>query len=186
MFHYPAVEWTGLQAESIGIPWTKLKTFGDRDAELLELRNHLAHVKREYSISGIVSGSIESEYQKTRIDRVSEEAGLKSFAPLWRKKPKAILSMQIDLGFEILVTACAAMGLTEEWLGRTLDMNALRDLENLNRRYGIHIAFEGGEAETLVTNGPIFRKRLSILKSKKIWKFDSGHLEIAKAELQSK
>ena len=36
-----------------------------------------------------------------------------------------------------------------------------------NEKYGIDIAFEGGEAETLAIDGPIFKKKIKILKYKK-------------------
>ena len=34
----------------------------------------------------------------------------------------------------------------------------LRTMFELNKKYGIHVAFEGGEGETEVIDGPIFRK----------------------------
>ena len=45
---------------------------------------------------------------------------------------------------------------------------------------------EGGEAETLAIDGPIFKKRLEILKYKKEWHLDSGVYIIEDATLQEK
>ena len=92
----------------------------------------------------------------------------------------------ISLGFEVIVTAVAAEGLDKSWLGREIDQNMLDDLEELNRRYGVHLAFEGGEAETFVLDGPIFKKRIRILEFEKKWFDDSGVLEIRDAILVDK
>ena len=50
----------------------------------------------------------------------------------------------------------------------------------------MHLAFEGGEAETLVIDGPLFKKKLEILDSEKVWNFDNGHLIIKDAQLVEK
>ena len=60
----------------------------------------------------------------------------------------------LDTGFQVTVVHVAAAGLDESWLGRTLDRTALADLEALNDEYGVHVLGEGGEFETLVTDGP--------------------------------
>lgn len=92
----------------------------------------------------------------------------------------------IDLGFKVIVTAVAAEGLDSSWLGRQIDQKMLNELKDLNRRYGVHPAFEGGEAETFVLDGPIFKKRIKILKAEKRWSQDSGVLEIKDAILVDK
>jgi len=48
------------------------------------------------------------------------------------------------------------------------------------------MAFEGGEAETLVLDCPIFKKRIKIIESSNVWDRDSGYLMITKAELENK
>ena len=48
------------------------------------------------------------------------------------------------------------------------------------------MAFEGGEAETLVLDCPIFKKRINILASSTVWDRDNGYLSISEAELENK
>jgi uncharacterized protein (TIGR00290 family) len=79
-----------------------------------------------------------------------------------------------------------AMGLDQSWLGRLVDDVALKELEAIGRRYGLNPAFEGGEAETFVTDGPIFTKRIRILEAHPVWAHDSGYLSIIRAELAEK
>jgi len=58
----------------------------------------------------------------------------------------------------------AAYGLDDSWLGRRLDYDALEDLKKAKKKYGIDVGGEGGEYETFVSDGPIYRKRLGIVK----------------------
>jgi len=92
----------------------------------------------------------------------------------------------LDLGFEVIVTAVAAEGFDSSWLGRRIDQRMLTELKNLNREHGVHLAFEGGEAETFVLDGPIFKRRIKILDAEKRWFQDSGVLEIRDAILVDK
>ena len=69
----------------------------------------------------------------------------------------------VSLGFKIMICGVAAWGLDESWLGRIIDDECIDELVKLNEKYYVDIAFEGGEAETLAIDGPIFKKRLKIL-----------------------
>jgi ABC transporter with metal-binding/Fe-S-binding domain ATP-binding protein len=178
MFHLPALRWTSLQAESIGIPQVKISTKGIKEEEIEDLATGLQEAKKELGVEAIVSGAVASEYQRTRLDNVCERLGLKSFAPLWHKKQEQLVKDEVEAGFEIIVTACNAMGVDKKWLGRTLGPNDVGDLVKLNKKYGLSIAFEGGEAETFTLSGPIFKRRLSVLSSTPHWKVDSGYLEL--------
>ena len=62
----------------------------------------------------------------------------------------------------------------------------MNEIIELNRKYGMHMAFEGGEAETLVLDCPIFKKRINILESSNVWETDSGYMIISRAELEDK
>jgi ABC transporter with metal-binding/Fe-S-binding domain ATP-binding protein len=186
MFHFPAVNWSRLQAEATQLPMIMVNTSGEKEVELMDLKRCLTDLKQESQIEGVVSGAISSDYQKTRIDRVCEEVGLKSLAPLWHKDPEALLKEEIEFGFEIVITACQAMGFSKEWLGRRLDLNCLEDIRKIHERYGIHMGFEGGEAETFVLDGPMFKKRIKILDFEVKWETDSGYLLIRNAALAPK
>ena len=183
MFHYPAVRWTKLQAEAIGIRHRVIETKGEKEAELRDLGDGLASLKKSSDIEGIVSGAIASEYQKTRLDNLCEKLGLKSFAPLWHKNQEQILREQIESGFEIIMTACNALGLDETWLGKRLGLAELGELVKLKQRYGLNVAFEGGEAETFVLRAPQFKGRLSISRATPHWKQQSGYLELEEVSI---
>jgi predicted ATP pyrophosphatase (TIGR00289 family) len=111
-------------------------------------------------VEAIYNGAIFSKYQKTRVDTLCEKIGLKSIAPLWHITEENYMNEIINLGFEIIITGVSAEGLDESWLGRKIDKTVIEELKTINNEYGINISFEGGEAETLATDGPIFKKRI--------------------------
>jgi len=178
MFHYPALEWTQLQAEAIGIPRTVIRTKGVKEEELNDLRTGLRDLTRSIGIEGIVSGAIASEYQRSRLDNICEDLGLRSYAPLWHKNQQQLVREQIESGFEIIVTACNALGLTESWLGRTLDLVSLEELVQISRKSGLSVAFEGGEAESFVLKAPMFKRTIRIERILPHWRNETGYLEL--------
>ena len=48
------------------------------------------------------------------------------------------------------------------------------------------MAFEGGEAETIVLDGPIFKKRIEVTDFEILWDVDNGIYNIIKASLVDK
>lgn len=184
MFHYPAIKWTSLQAQAIGLPQMTIPTKGDKETELDDLTAGLDAISDSSRIDGIVSGALASEYQRTRLDNICEHLGLRSFAPLWHKNQQQLVKEQVESGFEIIVTACAAQGLDADWLGRKLGERELDELSALHGLYSLNVAFEGGEAETFVTGGPMFKQRLRIIRSTRHWFGDSGYLDLEEVQLQ--
>ena len=178
MFHYPALKCTALQARAAGIPQVRVSTSGVKEQELEDLSAALGKLKESNGIDGIVSGAIASEYQRTRLDNICENLGLRSFCPLWHKNQEQLVNEQIYAGFETIITACNALGLDEKWLGKRLGVKELRELTKLNKKYGLSIAFEGGEAETFTLAAPAFRRRLSVVRTTPHWSGDSGYLDL--------
>ena len=185
MFHVANIHITELAANASGIPLLKKTTKGIEEEELEDLIDVLSELKNK-GIEAIYSGALFSVYQKSRIDKICGDLGLKSCAPLWHRDPKEYMEEIIDLGFEVIITSVAAEGLDESWLGKKIDREVLGEIIELNKKYGIHIGFEGGEAETLVLDCPIFNKRIKIIESEKIWERDSGYFLIKEAELENK
>jgi ABC transporter with metal-binding/Fe-S-binding domain ATP-binding protein len=154
MFHHPRMDETIAQAKALGIKQVIVRTKGEKEKELDDLKSAL----KRLDIDGFFSGAIASEYQKQRLDRIGEELRLVSFAPLWHKDQERLLREQIDSGFEIEIASVAAEGLDRSWVGRRLDSNAFEELKKIRDRYRINISGEGGEYETFVVNCPLFSK----------------------------
>jgi len=186
MFHFPGLQWTKLQAEAIGLPQSIITTKGEKEQELNDLTPGLGKLKKSLGIDTVVSGALASEYQRTRIDNVCQKLELKSIAPLWHKNQEQLVREQVESGFQIMITACNALGLDEKWLGKKLEASDLPKLVALSKKYGLNVAFEGGEAETFVLAAPIFKTPLTIVRSMPHWRGDSGYLELEEVQLASR
>ncbi|MCW3975616.1 MAG: diphthine--ammonia ligase [Candidatus Bathyarchaeota archaeon] len=185
MFHYPNVRWTELQAKALGLPYTIVKTSGKKEEELVDLEERLKGLKRTKKIEAIISGAIASKYQKDRFEELSKRLGIKSMTPLWNEDQVKVVKKEIA-SFEIIMTACHAMGFNKEWLGKRMDLDVLNELIHLNKKYGINISGEGGEYETFVTDGPNFKEKIKILDFDLQWNGFFGYLIIKNAILEKK
>jgi len=182
MFHYPNIHLTDLFAEAVGIPLVKAETLGVKEVEVEDLKKLLAKLDTE----AVVSGAISSEYQKKRIDRICNELGLKSIAPLWHQDPQKLLDELVKLRIETIIVGVYAHGFTSNWLGRKIDQTTINDLVELNEKYQVSLVGEGGEYETLVLDAPFFKKKMEIVETEKIWEGESGCLLVKKAVLVKK
>ncbi len=113
----------------------------------------------------LVAGAVESEFQKTRLEELCEEYGLKTFFPIWRKDQERVLRDFISTGSRGIFVSVAAEGLDPTLLGREIDDRSLRELKAVRDRYRISIVGEGGEYETLVTCTPFAERCIEILRS---------------------
>jgi diphthine-ammonia ligase len=168
MFHTPNIHLVEKQAEALGIPLIEQETQGKKEHELGDMRTALEKAKKEYDVQGVVTGALFSNYQRDRIERVCDELGLMIFSPLWHKDQEMEMREIIAKGFSFIITKIAAEGLTEEWLGKEINEEALAKLVVLREKNGLNVAGEGGEFETLMINGPCFKERIKIIKGKKV------------------
>ncbi|MBR3197543.1 MAG: TIGR00289 family protein [Methanobrevibacter sp.] len=185
MFHVPNIHITDLLAEALDIPIMSVETDGIKEEELEDLRTAFENLK-DLGVEAIYTGALYSVYQKSRIEKLGSEVGLEIISPYWHVDELEYMRKIVSLGFKIMICGVAAWGLDESWLGRIIDDETIDELVKLNEKYHVDIAFEGGEAETLAIDGPIFKKRLEILKYKKEWHLDSGVYIIEDATLQEK
>ena len=195
MYHVPATELAELAAESVGIPLVDVEpddfeaaaatdsgAQGDTELEPLEAALQELDAELDGGIAGLIAGAVESEYQTSRIEAMADRLDADLFAPLWQEDPHELADAMLDAGFEIRIIQVAAYGLDESWLGRTLDRGALADLEALNEEYGVHVLGEGGEFETLVTDGPHMDRPIR-LEYDTVWEGSRGYIEIEDAWL---
>lgn len=186
MFHYPNIELTKLQARALGLKIVTKESGGKKESELSDLEGALRSVKREHKIEGVVVGAIASVYQHSRVEKICKRLGLRAVAPLWRKDPEELWESLLGYRFRVIITAVACEGLDESWLGREIDKRNIGRLISLSKKHRFHACGEGGEFETFVIDGPIFKKEISIRQAKSVWEYNSGFYVIEKAELKEK
>jgi len=182
MFHVPNLWLTTLQTEAMGIEHVTRESSGEKERELDDLREAL----RPLDVDGVVAGAIASSYQHERVSRICGELGLDVVAPLWGMDSDALMADLLRSGYSVMVVGVYADGMGPEWLGRILDRSAISELESLRARHGIAISFEGGEAETLVVDCPIFSRRIVVEEAEVEWEVCRGEYLVSRASLEAK
>jgi diphthine-ammonia ligase len=162
MFHTPTIELVKMQSKATGIPLLTASTKGDKEEELKDLKKALKKAKEQFRIDGIITGALYSTYQRDRIEKICDELQLKIFSPLWHINQETEMREILDNGYEFILTKVAAEGLNKSWLGKTITKKDVDKLVALNEKIGLNVAGEGGEFESLMIDGPIFKERIAI------------------------
>ncbi|MAR93842.1 MAG: TIGR00289 family protein [Euryarchaeota archaeon] len=178
MFQIPGTEIVEKQAELAGLKWLKIDSEGIQEEEILDLEHKL----RDLEIDGLVSGAIRSDYQKSRIERMCERLGIKSWTPLWHQSSLGHMRGLVSNGFEVMITSVACEGLTEKWVGHILTEESLKEMEELSNKFRFNVDGEGGEYETLVVSGPHFHGSLEV-SGVSTWDGKRGELKIDSVKL---
>jgi len=185
MYHTPNIRLTKLQAKAMKLPLVFVESEGRKEKEISDLRKLLELAKKKYKIEGVVTGAINSIYQNTRVQRVCRRLGLWCFNPLWQIDQEEYLKKLIKAKFKVIISGVFSYPFNESWLGRKLDSETAKELISLKRKYKINPAGEGGEFETFVVDGPIFKKPIKIDKARTEFENYSGRLIIEKAHLNN-
>ncbi len=187
LFHYPNSWVTKYLAETMRIPLMEFTVNGrSKDEESRALEEAIAQAKSHYGIQGVVHGGISSKYQKQAFEEICDPRGLAAVAPLWNVEPMKYMSELVRRDFKIMIVGVSAMGLGKDWLGKRLGKSSLAKLAALSKKYGFNLTFEGGEAETLVTDCPLFRKKLRVKAADTHWDGQRGIFEILDVALVEK
>jgi len=175
-----AAKWLSIQSQAIGIPLIQERTTSAKYETTF--KKTLGDFKRDGITTGVF-GDIDFAPHREWIDRVCAESGIIPHLPLWEMDQNEILKDFIDLGFETIVVATRADILDEKWLGRKLDHNFISDLSQVKN---ITPCGEAGEYHTMVIDGPLFKKRMEIIKADKVLRDGNWFFEIAECVLKPK
>lgn len=188
LFHYATVEQTKDIAKMLQIPhfYVKCKV-ADPVKEANIVKNVVESNQRKLKIDAVVLGgtglqetqlkSIQSALIPFKVDAFASHAG---------EEHDLVMEQMLNNGYEILITQIASEGL-KEWLGKKITKENFSQLKKDSVKYGFHIGFEGGYADTLVTDCPLYPKRL-IIEDMSIIFEDSycGHVVINKYRMEDK
>ena len=158
MFQIPGTHLVEHQAKVAGVPWMNVATPGVQEEEIDDLQSALSTL----DIDGIVSGALRSDYQKSRLERMAERLGIRSWTPLWHQDSLQHMRGLVEHGFEIMITSVSCEGLDESWIGSVLTTKSLDLLEQRSKAFRFNVDGEGGEYETLVIAGPHLEGRLHV------------------------
>jgi diphthine-ammonia ligase len=186
MFHTPNIRRTDLQAKAMGIPLLTWPTHGIKEEELQDLSAAVAAAREMYAVQGIVTGAIESVYQAARVQKICRDQDLWCYNPLWQTNQKEYLRRLLKENFSIIISGVYAYPFDASWLGAQLTEERIQMLEQLSQKYMINPSGEGGELETFVLDGPIFQKRIEILKASQSYANYRGQYVIEEMQLVEK
>ncbi len=155
-----------LQAESIGIPLTKLKlqdqpTMEDYNREMNLVMEDLKSKGVTHSIFGDI---FLEDLRKYREDKL-KSAGLIGHFPIWKRDTTELVHEFVDLGFKAKLVCVSNQLLDESFAGRDLDLELLKDLPK-----DVDPCGENGEFHSFVYDGPIFNKPIPISVGEKVFR----------------
>ncbi len=155
MFHHPLANKVSSQVKDMKVKHYVFEVSGEKEKEVEEMKKKLQRVVEKEKIEGLISGAVKSNYQKQRIDKICEDLGIKSFAPLWYMDEEKMLEEMVDFGFEFLITQICAEGV-EKWENKIVKKNDLTDFIRDLKEVEVNVSGEGGEYETFVVKSPMF------------------------------
>ena len=158
MFQVPSTNWVERQALLAKVPWVNVPASGSVEDEIEALEQALSKLE----IDGIVSGALRSDFQKQRLECMSQRLNIHSFSPLWHQTPIDHLKGMVEAGFQIMLTSVSCEGLDHTWLGHVLTESSLLELHALSKQHRFNVDGEGGEYETFVLGGPIWSRALRV------------------------
>ena len=187
LFHYPNSWVTRYLGEAMRIPSLGFAApSGTKEDESKFLEQAIIAVKSLHEIHGVVHGGIFSTFQSEIVQKICRQNNLAVFAPLWHIEQSEYMDLLLEQNFQIKIVSVSAMGLDDGWLGISLDREALNRLKRLSQKYCFSVCFEGGEAETLVVDCPIFYKKLQVRNANIHWDGQRGMFEIMEVALVEK
>lgn len=149
-----------LQADAIGLPLVLVDSAGNYEQSL---ENALIRLKEEFAVEAIVFGSLYLEEDRAWNEKVARKAGLEPLFPVWttRDESHQLLIEFITHGFKAVICRASSKYFDQSWAGRLIDLDFYQEVQHK----GICVMGEMGEYHTFVIDGPIFQKRVDIIKS---------------------
>lgn len=162
LFHRPLFGVLSAQARALGIT---LESAGlsDPSRETDTLKALVGRAIRRYGINVLISGALRSRFQRRVFENVAREFGVDLYSPHWGLDDYEYMKSLLNYGIKFAVVSITSMGIPHGILGRVFTLEDLERLHHLSVKYGFNLSFEGGEAETLVLDAPLFRQRLEVM-----------------------
>ena len=196
-FHGTSQKLLKAQSEAAGIPLFQIETSGDDYTE--KFKEGVSGLIDNEGIETMVFGDIYLQWHKDWIDDVCNELGVEAVMPLWNRKSEEIVNEVISFGFEAIIVGVSAKHVKnpEILIGRWIDNEFINFAKNnveiviiedsetngfwLNNKFidcsnknkgenGFDICGENGEYHTFVTAGPLFKKKINIIETERVYK----------------
>jgi len=154
------------QVDQLGLPLQKLYFPADVTMEMYnqKMKAKLTEFKNQ-GLDYSIFGDIFLEDLKNYRDAKLAEVALTGVYPIWKIDTKDVLQEFLALGFKAITVCVNAKLLGEEFVGRVIDEQFIKDLPE-----GIDVCGENGEFHTFVFDGPIFKSPVEFEIGEKVLK----------------
>jgi uncharacterized protein (TIGR00290 family) len=126
-------------------------------------RSAILSLKERRGIDTVITGDIsEVDSYPNWIVECCENSGVNVLMPLWKRDRLGLLRELLTLKLKVIFSCVKKPWFSEEWLGRALDEDSIKQLCEIKSKSGLDICGEGGEYHTLVLDGPQFKKSIHI------------------------
>ena len=188
LFHFATVEQTKDLAKMLQIPqfYVKCKV-ADPAKEANIVKEVVEKNQKKLKIDAVVLGGTGlQETQLKSIQNALMPLKIDAFAAHAGEEHDLVMEKMLENGYEIMITQIASDGL-KDWLGKKITKENFLQLRRDSAKYGFHIGFEGGYADTLVLNCPMYSQRLVIEDMSIVYEDDyCGHVVINKYRMEDK
>ncbi len=188
LFHFATVEQTRELAKMLGIPHFYVKCgVADPVKEANIVSEIVEKNQKKMKIDAVVLGGTGlQETQLKSIQNALSPLKVDAFASHSGEDHDLVMEQMLEKGYEIIITQIASEGL-KDWLGKKITKENFPHLKKDSIKYGFHIGFEGGYADTLVTDCPLFSKQMVIDDMSVIYEDKyCGHVVVNKYRIQDK
>jgi diphthine-ammonia ligase len=174
-----------LQAEALQKPNLEIHV---KEPYFEEYHKAIIKLKQDHGIEAVVTGDITivDNFHGNWVTNVCKGTGVEVINPLWEFPRAKVLEEIITNGFKPMFTCVKEPWFTQDWLGRTLDAQAVKDLTELHNKNGVDLAGEKGEYHTMVLDAPFFKKKIKITKFTKEKRDEAFYLNPTEASLEPK
>jgi diphthine-ammonia ligase len=163
LYHYATVEQTKDIAKMLNIPHYYVEcTVADPVEEAEIVKKVIVENNKTIKIDSVILGGTGlQETQLRSIQNAMMPLNIEVFASHAGEEHDLVMEKMLNNGYEILITQIASDGL-KNWLGKKLTKENFAKLREDSVKFGFHVGFEGGYADTLITNCPLFTKELIV------------------------
>ena len=165
-FHGIEAKLLKLQAKLIGLPIIQKEVKSQEGQYEKEFKKTVQEIKKDHPVEKIVFGDIYLDAHKDWVQRICNDLGVSALEPLWGIPSRKVVEEFIDLGFKAIVVSGKSDIFSSEFVGRYIDKNLLKEIEKKD----VCPCGEKGEFHTLVIDGPIFKSKIIMNKTRPVLK----------------
>ncbi len=153
------------QAKAIGLPLLKVYVYESSNAAYEQQMSNVLQQAYNEGIRTVAFGDIFLTDLRTYREEKMRLAGMNCIFPLWQRDTLQLVHDFISDGF-VTVTCCINDGyLDENWVGRTINMDFVRELPA-----NVDPCGENGEFHSFCMDGPIFQQPIAIAVGERTYK----------------